>query len=377
MNKKLSVLFLCGWYPSRVLPYNGDFIQRHAEAVSLKHDVSIIHIISDKNCKKNIEIESKIINGIQTHIAYLKPLSNTIYKNFMFYKAYKLLLNKVNYFDIIHLNEVYPFGVFCLYAKFFQKRKYIISEHFTGYLSFSKTKINYFHQQISKLIIKKASVVCTVSDYQKKDLIASGYKGNYETVGNIVDTKLFIPKKKETDFLKLLHVSSLKDNHKNIKGMLQVAKLLDNKLNYFEWKFIGGDGSEYEDFIRELDFKNATISFFNQQSHLEMIHHLQEASICISFSNYETFGIVIAESIACGTPVIATNTGIASDFETLPFCKVIDVNDKELLYSSILNYKTIFADLNTNYMHTFIKSKFSKKAISDKFSSIYHKSIKS
>lgn len=373
----MSVLFLCGWYPSRVLPYNGDFIQRHAEAVSLKHNVSIIHIISDENCKKDIEIDSKNINGIQTHIAYLKTTSNTISKTFMFYKAYKILLNKVNYFDIIHLNEIFPFGIFCLYAKFFQKKKYIISEHYTGYLSFSKTKINYFHKLISKLIIKKASVVCTVSNYQEKEMIASGYKGSYETVGNIVDTKLFIPKKKEANFLKLLHVSSLKDNHKNIKGMLQVAKLLDNKLNYFEWMFIGGDGSKYNEFIRELDLKNAKISFLNQQSHLEMIHHLQEASICISFSNYETFGIVITEAIACGTPVIATNTGIASDFKKMPFCKVIGVNDKELLYSSILNYKTIFADLNTNYMHTFIKSKFSKEAISDKFSFIYHKSIKS
>ena len=80
MNNKLHVLFLCGWYPSRVLPTNGDFIQRHAEAVSLNHDVSVIHLITDENCKQNIEIISKKENELNVHIAYLKPQKNYIKK---------------------------------------------------------------------------------------------------------------------------------------------------------------------------------------------------------------------------------------------------------------------------------------------------------
>jgi len=44
---KLHVLFLASWYPSRILKSNGDFIQRHAEAVALQHKVSVIHVKSD------------------------------------------------------------------------------------------------------------------------------------------------------------------------------------------------------------------------------------------------------------------------------------------------------------------------------------------
>ena len=76
MSNKLNVLFLCGWYPSKVSPTNGDFIQRHAEAVSLIHNVTVIHIISDKKSKKNIDIISEVINGIETHIAYIKHFKN-------------------------------------------------------------------------------------------------------------------------------------------------------------------------------------------------------------------------------------------------------------------------------------------------------------
>lgn len=86
MDKKLNILFLCGWYPSRVLPNNGDFIQRHAKAVSLLHSVEVIHIISDKNCTKKIEIETNQIDGIKTHIGYIKQTKNPILKCILFGK---------------------------------------------------------------------------------------------------------------------------------------------------------------------------------------------------------------------------------------------------------------------------------------------------
>ena len=51
---------MCGWYPSSVLPQNGDFIKRHAEAVSSKHRVSVLHIISKTGVSKTqIEVIKK------------------------------------------------------------------------------------------------------------------------------------------------------------------------------------------------------------------------------------------------------------------------------------------------------------------------------
>ncbi|WP_158841391.1 glycosyltransferase family 4 protein [Polaribacter sp. L3A8] len=376
MSNKLNVLFLCGWYPSRVLPTNGDFIQRHAEAVSLKHNVTVIHIITDQKNKKNTTYTSEVINGIETHIAYLKYSKNPFKKLLLFIKSFNILIQKTASIDIIHLNEIFPFGIFSLYLKWLKKIPYIISEHYTGYLKSSNTKITFWEKQISKHIVRKSFAICPVSNYLYKDLKDLGFKGNYEVIPNIIDTELFIPSKKEASFLKLIHISSLKEEHKNIKGMLRVAKSLSKKLDYFEWNFIGNNGNQYKEYIKELDIKNCKISFLKHQSHSEIVHHLQKASICISFSNYETFGIVIPEAIACGTPVISTNTGIALDFKNVPFCKIIPVKNEELLLKSILNYKTLFADLNITNMHTFVKQQFNKKVISNKFSLLYYKSLK-
>ncbi|MCG1035720.1 glycosyltransferase family 4 protein [Polaribacter sargassicola] len=376
MSIKLNVLFLCGWYPSRVLKTNGDFIQRHAEAVSLNHNVIVLHIISDEKNVTDIEISTNVINGIETHIAYLKAVKNPLKKAYLFIKAFHLLIKKVGNFDVVHLNQLFPFGVFSLYLKWFQKKPYIISEHFTGYLRNSEFKINFFQKKITKCIVKNAYAVCSVSDYLSITMKELGFKGNYKTVPNVVNTNLFIPAKKEVTFLKIVHISSLKDDHKNIKGMLRVAKLLSEKLTYFEWKFIGNNGNEYNEYLNKLDIKNSKISFLEHISHSEIVSNLQEASLCISFSNYETFGIVITEAIACGTPVISTNTGIATSLKNLDFCKVIPIKNEQLLLESILNYKTIFANLDSYKMHLFVKHRFNKDVIANEFSSLYYKSLK-
>ena len=125
MNKKLHILFLCGWYPSRVLPNNGDFIQRHAEAVTLKHTVSVLHIVSDKNILKT-EISIKNINEIQTYIGYVKHSNNPILKFIRFYLVYKEFIKKINAFDVIHLNILFPLGIIALHQKWFLKIPFII-----------------------------------------------------------------------------------------------------------------------------------------------------------------------------------------------------------------------------------------------------------
>lgn len=376
MKQKLSVLFICGWYPSRVLPNNGDFIQRHAEAVSLKHTVTVIHIITDKNNKKDIDYTSQEINGIKTHIAYLKHSRNPLKKTILFFKAFKVLIQKSGTFDIVHLNEIFPFGIFSLYLKWFKKKPYIITEHFTNYLSISKPKGVFFQKVISKYIVKKAHIICTVTDYMSKNMQNIGFKGNYITVPNVVDTDLFFPMKKEVLFLKLLHISNLDNDQKNIDGMLRVAKFLDEKLTYFEWDFIGNNGNKYKKHVNDLDLKNGKITFSEHQTHSEIVAHLQKATVCVSFSNYETFGIVITEAIACGTPVIATNTGIASDFNELDFCKVIPIKNEQLLFETILNHETIFANIDTEKMYSFVKQKFSKEVICKKFTNLYYKTLK-
>lgn len=376
MSHKLNVLFLCGWYPSRVLPTNGDFIQRHAEAVSLQHNVTVIHLITDEENKKEIEYSSEIVNGIETKIGYIKHSKNQIKKALLFLKAFKSLWKKSDSFNIIHLNEIFPFGLFCVYLKWVKKTPYIISEHWTDYKYPLSKKISFFQKILSKIIVKNASYVCPVTNDLKKSLTQFGLKGNYSVIGNVVNTEKFHPIEVSDNLFSIVHISNMNDTHKNVTGILNVIARLQQKQIKFHLKLIGENATYYRALSNKLGITPNNIEFINQIPHHKIIEHLQKANLFILFSNFENLPCVILEAFACGVPVISTNVGGISECFPASFGKLIAAKDEGKLEEEILKYynkKNTIA--SKKEMHHFIDSNFSVESICKEFTLLYHKSL--
>ena len=312
-----------------------------------------------------------------SYTAYVRSTKNPLLKAVLFFKAYIKILTLIGSYSLIHLNTTYPFGIFALHQKLFKKKKYIISEHWTGYLIRQKKRISSTHNFITKYIIKKATYVCPVSNELKLGMQNLGFKGNYFPVGNVINTTIFKPTKDKKDPFTIVHVSGLNDAQKNISDMLKTAKKLEQKLGHFTWKFIGGAADSYQKLITELQFKSAKIEFTNHVSQKELANHLKRASVCVSFSNYETFGIVMPEAIACGTFVVSTNTGILNELEPQNFFSIIDIKNSNDLAKEIINQYKNPTKLNTEDMRNFVKEKFSKQVISEIFSNLYAATLNS
>lgn len=367
MTNKLHILFLCGWYPSKVSPYNGDFIQRHAEAVSTQHKVSVLHIISDKNCTENITYTFEVINGINTHIAYLKSSKNPITKAYRYYTAFKNMIAKIGKFDIIHLNEIFPFGLFT----FLLKKPFIISEHWTGYHQPQAKNIGWLPLFLSKKITRKAKFVCPVSKELQNSMMSLGLDGNYKVVSNVVNTNLFFPPKtKENVKFTILHISNMNDAHKNVSGILRAVSKL--KFDY-QLILIGENVSKFITLSNELKITKKVL-FIEHLPHQEIPNYLQKADVFVSFSNYETWGIVMIEAIACGTPVISTKTGIINELNKTTFAKIINIKDENALTKAIAEIHQGFS-VNQDKMHNFVKENFSIQSINKKFTELYKKSL--
>tara|TARA_R110002096_G_scaffold420525_1_gene625611 strand:+ start:5606 stop:6742 length:1137 start_codon:yes stop_codon:yes gene_type:complete len=374
LTKKLHILFLCSWFPSKESPTNGDFIQRHGKAVSLKHKVSVLHIVSSKKIAK-ITIDKTIDGNLTTYIGYVKQSENPIVKTIRFYKAYNQILKLIGNYDFIHVNRLYLFGLFALHQKMIKRKPFLISEHWTGYLNSRNNEISFFQRMCSKWITNKSAFICPVSNELKNGMQNLGLKGNYYPIGNVVDTNIFIPSDKKNNKFTIVHVSGLNDAQKNITGMLKVAKLLENEIDSFTWKFIGGTSENFKKLIADLQFKTAKIKFLNHVSQKELATHLQSANLCVSFSNFETFGIVMPEAIASGTFVISTNNGILNELEPQDFFSIIPIKDKNALTTEIVKQYKNLTKLNTKKMHLFIKNRFSQEIISEEFSKLYFKTL--
>ncbi len=371
MKKKLHILFLCGWYPSKVLPKNGDFIQRHAKTVSSKHSVSVLHIISKPGVTKT-EIEVKKDTSLQTYIAYTKPSKNPFIKLYRFWFAYQNLSKRIGHFDIVHLNKLYPFGFFALHLKKLNKIPYIISEHWTGYHLKEKKSLPWLERYLSKKITTNASFVCPVSSDLKSSMLKSGLKGNYTIIPNVVDTALFKPTSKASNQFTITHISSLLDQHKNISGMLRVAKRLEDSIDSFRWNFIGGKENKFKDLIKNLDFKKDQVHFIDHVAHKKVPSFLNASDAFILFSNYENLPCVILEAFSCGIPVIATNVGGINEFFPNQFGFLIEKkNEQQLLDKIIKIYREPKNQSDT--MHQYAIDNFSSKKICNSFTSLYNK----
>src|SRR4051812_19461898 len=89
----MKILWLAGWYPSKVQALSGDFIERHAQASALYNHICVIHVVKDTTQKsRNVVIEKRIYS--ENLIAFIY-----YYPSFQNYgKAVDVLISNAYYF---------------------------------------------------------------------------------------------------------------------------------------------------------------------------------------------------------------------------------------------------------------------------------------
>jgi glycosyltransferase involved in cell wall biosynthesis len=376
LNKDLHILFLCSWYPSRVHHTNGDFIERHAQAVALKHKVSVLHLVTDDHITKGIDLKIRNENSLTSYIGYIKRTWNPIYKVFLFLKAYFKILKKLDKIDVVHLNTLFPLGVCALHLKWFQNIPYITSEHWSGYHFPWSKNIPKFEIFLFKIIARQAFSICTVSKNLGDSMQRMGLKGNYHPVPNVTRIDVFSPKKEDLrKNFKILHVSNMNNPIKNISGILNTLVRIQKKIPKLEIFMIGEEAPSYQKKVDSLGLSKC-VQLKNHLPQKKLADYYKNADLFILFSNTENLPCVILESFSSGTPVISTNVGGISEFFPKNFGSLIPVQQEDQLASEIISFynnEKTFAP--PSEMHSYVKQHFSEEVICKQFSHLYDKAL--
>jgi glycosyltransferase involved in cell wall biosynthesis len=374
LKKKLHILFLSSWYPSHVSPSNGDFIQRHAEAIATKHNVTVIYVTTDKNIL-NTKTSSQTINNVVTNIIYVPKARNLVSKFFLFFNTYIKTINTlVRNFDLVHLNVCFPTGIIALYLKWFKKKPYIISEHWSGYQFPHNKNITTLNKFVSKIIIKNASFVCPVTKHLQTEMEKFGFKGTYFPVPNVVNTSYFTISNKKSKRIVLTHISGMDNSIKNVEGILNVISKLQNKIPNLHFNLIGGNSDKYLVSVKKNNIKSITI--VDQIANVEVASYLKNTTVFILFSNYENLPCVIIESFACGVPVVSTNVGGISEYFPKNFGYLINPKDEVALKESILKIINGKINFDKKVMNNYAENTFGVSTISKIFTKLYYKTLK-
>ncbi len=97
---------------------------------------------------------------------------------------------------------------------------------------------------------------------------------------------------------------------------------------------------------RELDIEER-VTFLGLVKQAELPFYYSAADVCVVPSHYESFGLVALESLACGTPVVATDVGCAPGvIRQGQTGYVVPANDPHLLAGGIDRALSLRADGN-------------------------------
>lgn len=367
---RYKILFISSWFPNKLEPTNGNFVQRHAEAVSLKNEVEILHCIGDSAQIEKFIFRDQIINGLRTLVVYYKNTKNPVLNFYRRMTAYKKGFAKMQKPDLVHANVMQQSMLFAVYLKKKHQIPFVITEHWSGFLNVNRAKLSKVQITISKFIAKNAAYILPVSQFLLNDLKELGFENKMKVVQNVVDTDLFKVKNEESETFTFLHISNL-IKLKNPDKILNAALKLQEKYKNFQLQ-IGGDG-DLEN-LNEIIKKNKAQSFVTTFSFLslkEVSEKMRKSDCFILFSDYENFPCVLLESLSSGTPAIATKVGGIPEIINEMNGILISKSEEDLydaMESVLLKNKQFESP---SELHQFVENNFSMEKIAEKFTNIY------
>ncbi len=341
-QRKRRVLFLSSWYPSRVLPKNGNFVRRHAQAVAKFADVSSLHVISDK-AASDFEIDARESKGVYEVIVYYPKSANwrpgKKYRRYLeaLRKGYTHLLKSWGSPEITHLNVTYPAGLFAMELKKKYGLPYIITENWTAFLPINPYRFKIHERYFIKRIGEQASAFCPVSEDLKNAFIDFGFKGPFHIIPNVADTELFShAARPSSEKIKILHVSTFKDDHKNISGILRVMGRLCKERNDFQITMAGNRfGDKYGPLIKSLGIPDGQLTIHPILPLEEIAQMMKSHHVFLLFSNYENLPCVVVEALSTGMVVIGSDVGGTAEMIDEQNGHIVNARDEEALYEKL------------------------------------------
>lgn len=371
--KQKNILFISSWFPNKLESTNGNFVQRHAEAVSLLHHVEVLHCIGVLAQEQEYIFDNQNIRGIQTLIIYYRKSKNPLLNFQKRMKAYKMGFEKMTFPDLVHGNILQNSMLFACYLKKTFGIPFVISEHWSGLLKINRKKVGISKIKIAKFIAGRANYLLPVSRMLAKEMKAAEIGKKFEVVENVVDTKLFLPTNRpSTTAFTFLHISNL-ISLKNPEKIIHAALKLRQQHTDFQL-LLGGDGDfqPLQELVNE-HHANDYIKIFGEQTLEEVAKKMRNSHAFVLFSDYENLPCVLLEAMSSGIPVITTRVGGIPEIVPQGGGLLIQKKEEDLLLAMKSCLENPQQFLKPEQLHHYINARFSPQKIAEKFDAVYQK----
>lgn len=371
----MKILFLTGWYPHKEKPNHGVFVRDQAAALGKNYEILVVSARVRNSSFGIFSFDSE-----EHHYQGVREISVSVHRSLP-------VFNQLNFFivavyatckaakafrpDIIHGNIGYPGAFWSWTVSKFLKVPYLITEH-------TKITNNFrsgFHKFLTVFGLKRASAIVAVSPWHATEIKNLIHRNVY-IIGNIIRSETFkhVAAKRPG---KPVHFGLLGGMDTNVKGidllLHACAGLKDDFVLH-----IGGIGKfleTYKILANHLGIGNKCI-FHGFVEHSRVPDFMSQLHFFVSASRSETFGMVMAEAMASGLPVVATDSGGSGSLIKPENGILVSADSAEALTDGINQMMNTYVTYDTVKIRKSVKE-FSEEKFLLKTGELYSKVLES
>ena len=320
--EKAKYLWLTSWYPNRNDRFDGDFIQRNAQAVSAFCNIHVIHVQKEEPAHVYQSNELNSTGNLTENIIYYSCKKTGIaildkwisHRNYIrcYKKAIATYILENGKPAVVHVHVAMKAGLLAVWIKQKWKIPFVVSEHWTGYLNDADIRLQdqaAWFQQGAKQVFREASAVTVVSDFLGKSIQQYFPFIRYTVVPNVVNTSIFhFQHKADGVKQQFIHISNM-TAQKNLADIIRAVGLVKDQYPGVTMKIFGPKHSVVQQQVLDAGLAQQ-IEFMGEQSQPVLADAILLSCALVLYSSFETFGCVVIEANACGVPVIVSDIAV-------------------------------------------------------------------
>ena len=387
------------WYPSSSVPISGIFIKEQLEALAgLAPDIRVIvskwgHADGVLNAKRpwiwpkrllwwltqpcdaistnngvDEVFNSKITWSVRLPLGGVRQLIGVNRRNF------KIAQRQFGRIDLIHAHVSYPGGYIASLLAKEHGIPYVLTEHM-GPFPFPDLMDDGVPLPEIGRAFRHAAATIAVSPSLAQRVASFGYPLPH-VIPNVVDERAFDlghPSSSKTVFFTLCGISE----QKGIDHLLEAIAMWNPPAEQYEFR-IGGDGPQraaYQAKARSLGIADR-VQWLGPVSRAQAPALFSDCHIYVMPSRHETFGVVYAEAIASGKPIIATRCGGPEFIVNDQNGKLVDIGDVAALAQAMQTMADEWKSYQPEVIRHDFEERFSRQAVVSQLVDLYQQVLK-
>jgi len=378
-----KILVIPAWYPTEKRSYHGVFIQRQVEALSEKFDTAVYYpqpfgvtaILKGYTLPYKWDKRPELTTLRQPVYAPYQIPYRLYLRLFMLQaqRGFNQLLERWGKPDLIHAHVVLPAGYAALQFARQLKVPVVLTEH-------SSPARSHFdlpgRGEVAKEVFHTVDRLLCVSPTHAGQVQEFSGEQRGTVLPNVVDTEFFIPppslprpENKPFTFVAIGNLVPVKDYDTLLKATAILAADLRGK---FALRIIG-EGTE-EARLKALSTSlglDDAVSFLGGLPAQDVLPHLQACDALVHSSRSETFGVVMAEAMSCGKPVVATRCGGSEYIVTPENGLLVKKEDPAALAAGMRTLMETFSTYDPDAVRRSVVERFGREAFIENISAVY------